>query len=94
MKTRRKITPDNGTDTAEMVALLPGPPPADERSSSVAVAQPRTALPVDSPDGTGPTGGPPAWFPAALRTDRGRVREDNQDTLFGLAAWLPGATAG
>src|SRR5437764_14732053 len=80
MKTRRKIEPENGWAAAEP----PAPPPV--------AAEPLAPPPAPSLDGDG--AGPGAWFPAALRSDVGRVRPENQDALFGLAAWLPGATSG
>ncbi|HUS16893.1 MAG TPA: hypothetical protein VM536_17995, partial [Chloroflexia bacterium] len=41
-----------------------------------------------------PASGHPLWPRTVVRTDVGRVRDENEDAVFALTALLPGGTAG
>jgi serine/threonine protein phosphatase PrpC len=55
--------------------------------------------PPATPDPPPPVADTPAvgqvgWFAAALRSDRGQVRDENQDAVFGLTATIPPTAPG
>jgi len=66
------------------------------KTRSKSLDPPDRPSPAPMAPGRGPA--PPAgqlpWLRVAMRSDIGRVRQDNQDTVFGLTALLPAPSGG